>query len=124
MDPLTISQLLGDARDRLERLEPEDLKVAVKVGAVVSDIRDSALRSVQGSLPDAHVIGLTVFEWRLVPSSDARIPEIGHEQHVILVCSEGFSSSLAASRLKDLGVVNATDLVGGFKAWAAFEQSR
>jgi rhodanese-related sulfurtransferase len=118
MDRLTLAQLLDDARDRLERIDPEDLDAAVNAGAVVVDVRDSALRSLQGRLPDAYVIDLTVLEWRLAPSSDARIAEISPEAHVILVCSEGFSSSLAAARLKDLGVTNATDLVGGFKAWA------
>jgi len=88
------------------------------------DVRDSAQRSEQGELPGAQVIDLTVLEWRLAPSSEHRSIDVLPNQRVILVCSEGFSSSLAAVRLKSLGVAGATDLEGGFKAWSAWNQQQ
>lgn len=121
MDEITLEEHLEAARSRLERVHPDDLPAAIERNAVVVDVRDSAQRSRQGELPGAYVIDLTVLEWRLAPSSDTRIAEIGADQQVILVCSEGYSSSLAAARLQDLGLIGATDLIGGFKAWAAFQ---
>jgi rhodanese-related sulfurtransferase len=90
-------------------------------GAIVVDVRDSAQRATQGPLPGALVIDLTVLEWRLAPSSATRIADIDPDQRVILVCSEGYSSTLAAARLQDLGVSGATDLEGGFTAWSAWQ---
>ena len=121
MIPRTLDQVLAAARSRLDRVDPIDLSAHVADGAVVVDVRDSALRQSQGTLPGAQVIDLTVLEWRLAPSSGFRSVDLQEGQEVILVCSEGFSSSLAAARLKDLGVEGATDLVGGFKAWKAHE---
>jgi rhodanese-related sulfurtransferase len=123
MDSLTLAELLETTRNRLERVRPEDLESAIEAGAAVVDIRDSAQRSRKGDLPGAYVIDLTVLEWRLASSSSTRIVDIDADQRVILVCSDGFSSSLAASRLQDLGLVRATDLVGGFAAWAALHRS-
>lgn len=114
----TLPELLAVARDRLERVLPDDLAAEMEAGAIVVDIRDSAQRTEQGVLPGALVIDLTVLEWRLVPSSEHRTVTPAPGQKVILVCSEGYSSSLAAARLQDLGVETATDLVGGFKAWS------
>ncbi|MGA9596342.1 MAG: rhodanese-like domain-containing protein, partial [Acidimicrobiia bacterium] len=88
-------------------------------GAVVVDVRDTAIRHREGELPGAHVVDLTVLEWRLAPSSTTRTFEIAPGQKVILVCSDGYSSSLAAARLQDLGVPGATDLIGGYRAWRA-----
>lgn len=118
----TIDALLARARDRLDRVSPNDLVSAMRDGAIVVDVRDTAQRLEQGELPGAHVIDLTVLEWRLAPSSDSRSIDVSPNQKVILVCSEGFSSSLAAVRLQKLGVSGATDLEGGFKAWSAFQQ--
>ena len=115
----TLDQLLAEARDRLERIPPERLEAEVGRGALIVDVRDSALRSVQGELPGAVVVDLTVLEWRLAPSSAHRSIDLEPGQRVILVCSEGYSSSLAAARLQDLGVDGATDLEGGFTAWNA-----
>ena len=93
-------------------------------GAVIVDVRDTAQRLVQGELPGAHVIDLTVLEWRLAPSSEVRSIDVSGNQRVILVCSEGFSSSLAAARLQDLGVSGATDLEGGFEAWSTWDHEQ
>jgi rhodanese-related sulfurtransferase len=114
----TIDEVLAQARSRLARVAPEDLSAAIEEGAVVIDVRDSALRDAQGPLPGSVVVDLTVLEWRVAPSSDYRTIEVDDDTQVILVCSEGFSSSLAAARLQDLGVSGATDLIGGYKAWA------
>lgn len=116
----TLDGLLEQARSRLDRVAPADLASAVRDGAVIVDVRDTAQRLDQGELPGAHVIDLTVLEWRLAPSSETRSMDVSESQRVILVCSEGYSSSLAAARLRDLGVSGATDLEGGFVAWAAW----
>jgi rhodanese-related sulfurtransferase len=118
MPPTTLPELLAAARDRLDRVAPGDLTAEMEAGAIIVDTRDSALRADQGELPGALVINLTVLEWRLAPSSPNRTVDLAPGQKVILVCSEGYSSSLAAARLQDLGVERATDLIGGFKAWA------
>lgn len=118
----TIDALLARARSGLDRVSPRDLASAVSDGALVVDVRDTAQRTEQGGLPGAHVIDLTVLEWRLAPSSASRSIDVSPDQRVILVCSEGFSSSLAAARLQSLGISGATDLEGGFKAWSAWNQ--
>ena len=115
--PRTLDDILASARARLDRVPPSDLQAAIDAGSIVVDVRDSAQRATQGPLPGALVIDLTVLEWRLAPSSATRITEIEPDQRVILVCSEGYSSSLAAARLQDLGITGATDLEGGFTAW-------
>lgn len=120
----TIDALLRRSRSRLDRVPPSHLASAVRRGAFVVDVRDSAQRSEQGELPGGQVIDLTVLEWRLAPSSEHRSIDDLPNQRVILVCSEGFSSSLAAVRLKSLGVAGATDLEGGFKAWSAWNQQQ
>jgi rhodanese-related sulfurtransferase len=120
----TIDALLERARGRLDRVSPPALASAVHDGAIVVDVRDTAQRMEQGELPGAYVIDLTVLEWRLAPSSASRSIDVSPDQRVILVCSEGFSSSLAAARLQSLGVSGATDLVGGFKAWSAWNQEQ
>ena len=122
MSDRSLAEVLAEARERLDRVAPQDLEHRIAGGAIVVDVRDSALRDRQGDMPGAHIIDLTLLEWRLAPSSEFRTIEVEPGQEVILVCSEGFSSSLAAARLKDLGVDGATDLVGGFKAWRAMER--
>ena len=118
----TIDALLTRSRGQLDRVSPRDLASTVSDGAIVVDVRDTAQRIEQGELPGAHVIDLTVLEWRLAPSSANRSIDVSPDQRVILVCSEGFSSSLAAARLQSLGVSGATDLVGGFRAWSAWNE--
>jgi rhodanese-related sulfurtransferase len=116
----TIDQLLDEARARLARLSPAETADALADGALVVDTRPAAQREHEGGLPGALVIERNVLEWRLDPASPERIPEVtGHDQVVVVVCSEGYSSSLAAAALQDLGLRNATDLAGGFRAWQA-----
>jgi rhodanese-related sulfurtransferase len=84
------------------------------------DTRSEAQRRRDGLIPGALIVDRNVLEWRLDPASPWRVPELrDHAQRVIVVCNEGYSSSLAAAALQELGLVNATDLAGGFQAWAA-----
>jgi len=116
----TVEQLLDEARARLRRLSPAETADALAAGALVVDTRPAAQREREGEMPGARVIERNVLEWRLDPDSPDRIPEVtGHDQIVVVVCSEGYSSSLAAAALQDLGYRNATDLAGGFRAWKA-----
>jgi rhodanese-related sulfurtransferase len=117
----TIDEVLERARARLERVAPSNLEGEMAAGALVVDVRTSEQRGRDGELPGAVPIDLTVLEWRLAPSSRHRELEIPPDGKVILVCSQGFSSSLAAARLQDLGLTRATDLVGGFTAWKSWK---
>ena len=115
---MPIDDLLNDARSNLRRLEPIEAKRRVDEGALLVDTRTDLQRSEQGELPDAIVIDRTVLEWRLDPSSESRIPEIAsYDQMIIVTCSQGYSSSLAAQSLQRMGFVNATDIVGGAENW-------
>lgn len=114
----TIDSVLAEARERLERVAPESLAQAVEAGALVVDIRPSEQRLRDGDLPGAIVIDRNVLEWRLDPASPHRIADVdGYDQRIILVCNEGYASSLAAAALQDLGLHRATDLVGGYQDW-------
>jgi rhodanese-related sulfurtransferase len=123
-----IEQLLARAQASLTRVAAADLTEASATGALVVDIRPVEQRHRDGELPGALVIDRTVLEWRLDPTSPWRVPEAdllaGNGGRVVLVCNEGYSSSLAAVSLRDLGLAGATDLVGGFQAWAAHESVR
>ncbi|HKW60776.1 MAG TPA: rhodanese-like domain-containing protein [Candidatus Dormibacteraeota bacterium] len=89
-------------------------------GALLVDTRSAEQRARGGEIPGACVVERTVLEWRLDPTSSTRLPEAAsHDLRVIVICEEGFSSSLAAASLQDLGLVNATDVIGGFRAWEA-----
>ena len=114
-----ISEVLEQARSRLARLEPDQAWAAMQDGALLVDIRPQAQRDAEGHVPGALVIERNVLEWRLDPASEARLPEAGsYDLRVIVMCSAGYTSSLAAASLKDLGLSAATDLAGGFQAWA------
>jgi rhodanese-related sulfurtransferase len=116
----TVEELLDEARARLRRLSPAEAADAQAAGALVVDTRPAAQREREGELPGARVIERNVLEWRLDPASADRIPDVtGYDQVVVVVCSEGYSSSLAAAALQDLGFRHATDLAGGFQAWKA-----
>lgn len=115
----TLDEYLEAARARLHRVDPRDLERAIADGAVVVDIRPEPNRSEEGEMPGALVIDRVVLEWRLAPSSDARIVDLQPGQQVILFCNDGYQSSLAATTLLDLGVDGATDLVGGYRGWKA-----
>lgn len=118
----TLDELLAEARSHLDRVAPSGLQAEIDAGALVVDIRPVEQRRRDGDLPDAVVIDRNVLEWRLAPSSEWRIGEATGDPHqrVVIVCNEGFSSSLAARTLQLLGLARATDVVGGFKAWQAW----
>ena len=112
-----VDRLLGRARAGLARLTPQEALDAQSAGALVVDTRPHAQRVADGELPGALVIERNLLEWRFDPLSSARVPEASAELRIVVVCSEGYSSSLAAAALQDVGVTHATDLVGGFLAW-------
>ena len=115
-----IDDLLAAARARLRRLSPLETFVAWERGAVLVDIRPAAQRAEHGEIPGAIVIERNVLEWRLDPRSDARLGFADrYDLEVIITCQEGYTSSLAAACLQDLGLSRATDLDGGFAAWRA-----
>ncbi|MGW3245649.1 rhodanese-like domain-containing protein [Streptomyces sp. NPDC001070] len=117
--PSGIDRLLARARARLERIGPEQAATEIAAGeSLLVDIRPAAQRASEGEFADALVIERNVLEWRLDPLSDARIPEAtGPDVRWIVACSEGYTSSLAAASLLDVGLARATDLEGGFQAW-------
>jgi rhodanese-related sulfurtransferase len=115
----TIDQVLAEARTRLDRLTPRQALRGVAAGAVLVDIRPAAQRVAEGEIPGALIVERNVLEWRFDPASAARLPQASYDLQVIIVCSEGYTSSLAAAALQDLGVRRATDLEGGFLAWQA-----
>lgn len=113
----TIDDVLADARSRLKRLAAADIPDELADGALLVDIRPAAQRALEGEVPQALVIERNVLEWRADPASDARIPEaVDHDVRWIILCSEGYTSSLAAAALQDLGLHRATDVVGGYHA--------
>jgi rhodanese-related sulfurtransferase len=115
-----ISDVLAAAQARLRRLTPEQASVAMREGSVLVDTRDEALRKRDGYIPGSVHIPLSVLEWRVDPTSGHQSTALaGHEDKLILICHEGYSSSLAAVRLHDLGFANTTDVIGGFVAWTA-----
>jgi rhodanese-related sulfurtransferase len=114
----TVDDLLAESRARLARVRAEDLEAEQALGALVIDTRPVEQRARDGELPGAIVIDRNVLEWRLDPASPHRIPEVaGYDIRVIVVCNEGYSSSLAAFTLQRLGLHRATDLTGGYQAW-------
>jgi rhodanese-related sulfurtransferase len=116
----SIDELLADARSRLRRLGPVEAAARVADGAVLVDIRPAGQRAAEGSVPGALAVERNVLEWRFDPASDARLPEAtGYDVEVIVLCSEGYTSSLAADALRSLGLHRASDVIGGFSAWQA-----
>ena len=116
----SIDQVLAEARSRLCRVDPHQADAEMRAGALLVDIRPQAQRAAEGEVPGALRIERNVLEWRFDPASDSRLPQArGYDTRVIIMCSEGYTSSLAAASLQDLGLANATDLAGGFHAWAA-----
>jgi rhodanese-related sulfurtransferase len=119
-DSSAIDALLVAARADLDRVQPYDLATEIAAGALVVDTRPAEQRQRDGELPGAVVIDRNVLEWRLDPSCPHHIREISDAgQRVIVVCNEGYSSSLAAATLRKLGLYRATDLVGGYQALRA-----
>jgi rhodanese-related sulfurtransferase len=115
----TIDRMLDDARRELDRVEPQHLERELADGALVVDIRPEADRAADGELPGAVVVERIHLEWRLDPTSAHRLPGVDAERRVIVVCNEGYASSLAAVTLRAIGVPRATDLAGGYRAWSA-----
>jgi rhodanese-related sulfurtransferase/mannose-6-phosphate isomerase-like protein (cupin superfamily) len=118
---LSIEQVLSVARARLRRLSPDEaFEAMAKREAIIVDIRPEGQRAIEGSIPGALVVERNVLEWRFDPASSSRLPiATDHDIQVIVFCSEGYASSLAAAALQDIGLWRATDLVGGFHAWCA-----
>ncbi|MFF0789057.1 rhodanese-like domain-containing protein [Streptomyces spiralis] len=119
--PVGIDELLERVRRGYERVEPREAYTAARAGeAVLVDIRYAALRERDGLIPGALVVERNELEWRLDPQGSHRLPEAtGHDLRFVVVCNEGYASSLAAASLHQLGLRRATDLVGGFQAWRA-----
>jgi rhodanese-related sulfurtransferase len=112
-----IDLVLRSARRRFRRLRAVEVPEALRRGAVLVDIRPHAQRFREGELPGALVIERNVLEWRCDPTSDARLPEaVGDDVEWMIVCSEGYTSSLAAAALLDIGLHRATDVIGGYHA--------
>lgn len=121
MERRTINDLLAEARAGLQRLGPAEALAAMERGALLIDTRCTELRRRDGSIPGSVHVPLSVLFWRLDASSGHDDPALSQtpDRQVILMCDHGFSSSLAAATLRELGFTNATDLDGGFQAWAA-----
>jgi rhodanese-related sulfurtransferase len=115
---VTIDELLARARARLDRVRPEEAAAEMSDGAQLIDIRSESQRQRDGVVPGALFLPRNVLEWRCDPASEHRDPRVG-QGRVILMCDEGYQSSLAAATLQELGLNEATDLVGGFQAWRA-----
>jgi rhodanese-related sulfurtransferase len=115
----TIDDLLAEARTRIVRVTPHEAAARVAAGAYLVDIRPAAQRQREGEVPGSLIVERNVLEWRFDPASDARLPQAtGYDVDVIILCSEGYTSSLAADALRTLGLHRATDVIGGFHAWA------
>jgi len=118
--PTTVDQLLAAARATLQRLSPQDAYAAMRDGAQLVDIRSHDQRLADGLIPGAHVVGRNVLEWRLDPSCPYRDAELtGSEAPLVLICDEGFQSSLAAATVQRFGTRAVSDVIGGFCAWQA-----
>jgi rhodanese-related sulfurtransferase len=116
----SIEEILAAARARLARLTPQEAYAACAAGATLSDIRPAGQRAADGEVPGSVVIERNHLEWRLDPASDNRLPWVsGYDVQPIVICVEGYTSSLAAAALQDLGLALATDVVGGYQAWQA-----
>jgi rhodanese-related sulfurtransferase len=116
----TIDDLLAQVRGRIDRVHPVEAAARLAAGALLVDTRPWEQRSRDGEVPGAVVIDRNVLEWRLDPASPWRIPQMtGYDVEVIVLCNQGYSSSLVADTLRTLGLHRAADVVGGFEAWAA-----
>jgi rhodanese-related sulfurtransferase len=112
----SLDEHLERARSKLQRVSAEELPAAMTAGAIVVDIRPVEQRQADGELPGALIINRNVLEWRLSPSSESRELDLDPASHVIVMCNQGYSSSLAAATLQELGLPKATDLIGGYQS--------
>lgn len=118
--PVGIDELLDRVRAGYERIGPEEAAAAAAEGALLVDIRYAALRERDGLIPGALVVERNELEWRLDPQGSHRAPQaMSHDLRVVVICNEGYASSLAVASLRQLGLHRATDLTGGFQAWRA-----
>ena len=118
----TVDELLADARAKLDRLDPREAQAAVESGeALIVDIRADSQRAADGVVPGAAFIPRNVIEWRVDPATDYRDERLTSGKRVVVMCNEGYQSSLVAATLQELGLVGATDLAGGFQAWRGAE---
>src|SRR5205085_4674467 len=116
---VSVDDLLASARARIRRLDPHEAAAAWRRGALLIDIRPTVQRRWEGEVPGAIRVERNVLEWRLDPASAHRLAELtDHDQEIVVMCSEGYASSLVAAILVDLGYASAGDLEGGFQAWA------
>jgi rhodanese-related sulfurtransferase len=115
--------LLDEARQRIARVEPEELDRLQAEGGLVVDIRPAAQRAAEGELGFGLIVERNVLEWRFDLTGSHTLPEVtGYDQPVVVVCSEGYASSLAADSLRQLGFTRAADLTGGYQAWRRWQQ--
>jgi rhodanese-related sulfurtransferase len=116
---LGVDGLLARARERLDRVTPQEAaREVLEDDALLVDIRPLTQRTQYGEVPGALVIDRNVLEWRLDPASSARLPVAdSYDRRILVLCQEGYSSSLAAAALRELGLHRATDVIGGFVAW-------
>ncbi|WP_446220263.1 rhodanese-like domain-containing protein [Micromonospora sp. IBHARD004] len=113
-----IDEILAAARARLRRLDPEQAHLAHRSGALLIDIRPAGQRAAHGTVPGALAVERNVLEWRFDPRCPARLPQaVDYDVPVVILCQEGYTSSLAAAALQELGLHRATDVAGGFAAW-------
>ena len=116
----SIDELLARVRSRIDRVGPVEAWHRLAAGALLVDTRPVEQRDRDGEIPGAVVVDRNVLEWRLDPASPYRIPEVtGYDHEVIVLCNQGYSSSLVADTLRTLGLRRAVDVIGGFEAWAA-----
>jgi rhodanese-related sulfurtransferase len=117
---VTVDDMLGAARARLLRLTPREAHSEMAADATLVDIRPAAQRAAEGEIPGSVIVERNHLEWRFDPACDARLPWVtGYDYRLIVFCQDGYTSSLAAASLHDLGLRRATDMIGGFHAWAA-----
>ncbi|HYA67580.1 MAG TPA: rhodanese-like domain-containing protein [Acidimicrobiales bacterium] len=118
---VSVDDLVERARRRIRRVGPHELRGVLGEGGLLIDIRPASQRAEEGGLPGAHVVERNVLEWRLDPGCAHRLAAVrDRDQPVVVVCSAGYASSLAAASLADLGYTRAADLVGGFQAWRSW----
>jgi rhodanese-related sulfurtransferase len=118
-DVVTVEELLAEARAKLSRLTPAEAHAAIRAGAIMVDIRPADQRGLDGQIPGARVIARNVLEWRLDPHCKHRDPNLARtDRQVILICDDGYQSSLAAATLRRFGL-DATDVIGGARSWRA-----
>ena len=119
--PTTAAELLAQSRALLHRLSPSQACRAMRAGALLLDIRSELQRERDGVVPGSRFVPRNAFEWRCDPSCQSRdrVITAAPDRQLIVMCDEGYQSSLAAATLRRFGFAQATDLVGGFRAWRA-----